>query len=300
MLHRFIRIQATPWALDPDRSTARSCSSRTSTPRRSTSGTTSRSCATTGVFDRIAGLLVGPIETVSGLDGRPQSLREVVLDVLGDRDIPVIGNVNSATPARTSRCPSASAPLSTPTPARSSSSRRRSADFTTVERSMSGEANSWHRSSQPRPREAGSPGRPSMAPSNPLTALGDSWAVRLTTFRRDGTPVSTPVNVAVDGDRVFFRTYEQAGKFKRLRNDDRVEVAPSTWRGDATGTASSARAQLLTGADDARAGRLIDEKHKVFQGFLVRTAHRLRRYTTRHLELLPLESSTDEAEPQAH
>ena len=47
-----------------------------------------------GVFDRIAGLLFGPIETITVLDEAPQSLVEVVLDVLGDRDIPVIGNVN--------------------------------------------------------------------------------------------------------------------------------------------------------------------------------------------------------------
>ena len=30
--------------------------------------------------------------------------------------------------------------------------------------------------------------------SNPLIALNDQWAVRLTTFRRDGRPVATPVN----------------------------------------------------------------------------------------------------------
>src|SRR5215208_2645963 len=88
------------------------------------------------------------------------------------------------------------------------------------------------------------------APSNPLTALTRHWAVRLTTFRRDGTPVSTPVNVAVQSDRVFFRTYEQAGKFKRLRNDPRVLVAPSTPRGTPTGPEVPARAVLLSGADD--------------------------------------------------
>lgn len=127
---------------------------------------------------------------------------------------------------------------------------------------------------------------------NPLTELGRHWAVRLTTFRRDGTPVSTPVNVAVDGDRVFFRTYEEAGKFKRLRNNQVVEVAPSTWRGEATGPSSPARAHLLDGADDARAARLIDAKHPVFQGFLVRLGHRVRGYTTRHFELLPPGSPT--------
>ena len=99
------------------------------------------------------------------------------------------------------------------------------------------------------------------------------------------------MNVAVEGHRAVFRTYEQAGKFKRLRNDPRVEVAPSTWRGKATGPALPARARLLTGAEDAWAGRLVDEKHRIFQGMLVRTAHKVRGYTTRHFELLPPSSS---------
>jgi uncharacterized protein len=124
---------------------------------------------------------------------------------------------------------------------------------------------------------------------NPLLSLGRAWAVRLTTFRRDGRPVSTPVNVAVDGDRVFFRTYEEAGKFKRLRNNPRVEVSPSTSRGAATGPAMPATARLLSGADDRRAAELIDRKHKVFQRILVRLAHRVRGYTTRHFELHPID-----------
>ena len=127
-------------------------------------------------------------------------------------------------------------------------------------------------------------------PSNPLTALGRHWAIRLTTYRRDGTPVSTPVNVAVDGDRVYFRTYEEAGKFKRLRNNPNAEVAPSTFRGRATGPAQPARVRLLTGAEDERAAELIDTKYKVFQRGLVRLGHRVRGYTTRHFELLSPES----------
>ena len=42
----------------------------------------------------IAGLLIGPTEGVSILEGTTQTLREVVLDVVGERDIPIIGNVN--------------------------------------------------------------------------------------------------------------------------------------------------------------------------------------------------------------
>ena len=134
--------------------------------------------------------------------------------------------------------------------------------------------------------------RTGTAARNPLTSLGSGWAVRLTTFRRDGRGVSTPVNVAVDGDRVYFRTYEQAGKFKRIRNNPRVEVSPGTRRGVATGPAMPATAVLLTGSDDRRAAELIDDKHKVFQRILVRLAHRARGYTTRHFELLPVDPGT--------
>ncbi|WP_329257043.1 S66 peptidase family protein [Streptomyces pseudovenezuelae] len=48
-----------------------------------------------GILDRISGMVVGVPEAIDGLaspDGSP-TLAEIVLDVLGDRDIPVLGNV---------------------------------------------------------------------------------------------------------------------------------------------------------------------------------------------------------------
>ena len=47
-----------------------------------------------GVFDRIAGMVVGTPFEVEPTDGGPDTLREVVLDVLGERHIPVLGNVD--------------------------------------------------------------------------------------------------------------------------------------------------------------------------------------------------------------
>ncbi|GGV28809.1 S66 peptidase family protein [Streptomyces spectabilis] len=50
-----------------------------------------------GILDRIAGMVVGVPEAIDGLDspdGSP-TLAEIVLDVLGDRDIPVLGNVET-------------------------------------------------------------------------------------------------------------------------------------------------------------------------------------------------------------
>ena len=109
--------------------------------------------------------------------------------------------------------------------------------------------------------------------------------VLLTTFRRDGTPVETPVNIAVDGDRAFIRSWDSAGKVKRIRNNPEVTIAPCTVGGRPTGPPITARARILTGQESARAGRLLARKHPILQGVLVPLAHRLRGNTTTHIEL---------------
>ena len=54
------------------------------------------------------------------------------------------------------------------------------------------------------------------------------WAVLLITYKRDGTPVGTPVSIAVEGERAFVRTWDTAWKFRRIRSNPEVEVAPCT------------------------------------------------------------------------
>jgi hypothetical protein len=66
--------------------------------------------------------------------------------------------------------------------------------------------------------------------SNP-EQLGHTKTILLTTYKRDGAPVSSPVSIAFAGDRAFFRSYDGAWKTKRLRNNPRVEAAPATLRG---------------------------------------------------------------------
>lgn len=94
LLNRLVRIQSTPWALTPDRfDGAILFFEDVNTPTINVWNDL-QILRLQGVFDRIAGLLVGPTETVQVYEYGPDSLREVVLDVLSDRDIPVIGNVN--------------------------------------------------------------------------------------------------------------------------------------------------------------------------------------------------------------
>lgn len=59
-----------------------------------------------------------------------------------------------------------------------------------------------------------------------LSALGDERFVSLSTFRRSGERVSTPVWIARDGDAIVVTTPEASGKVKRLRNSPRVELRP--------------------------------------------------------------------------
>ena len=56
----------------------------------------------------------------------------------------------------------------------------------------------------------------------PLLALAEHRFVSLTTFRRSGTPVSTPVWVGRHGDGLVVLTPVGSGKVTRLRSDPRV------------------------------------------------------------------------------
>ena len=109
--------------------------------------------------------------------------------------------------------------------------------------------------------------------------------ILLTTYKRDGTAVPTPVSVAFDGDRAFFRSYDKAWKTKRLRNNPRVEVAPATLRGKPLGPPVQAQATLLEGDQAGIAARALARRHRVLQGMLVPVAHRLLHYQTMHYEL---------------
>jgi PPOX class probable F420-dependent enzyme len=70
-----------------------------------------------------------------------------------------------------------------------------------------------------------------------MTPLPSSTYVSLTTFRRTGVPVSTPVWAAPDGDSLLVWTRSDSGKVKRLRHTTRVTCAPCTFRGHLEGPA---------------------------------------------------------------
>jgi PPOX class probable F420-dependent enzyme len=82
--------------------------------------------------------------------------------------------------------------------------------------------------------------------------LADEKYVSFVSFRRNGTPVATPVWIAPYGsDELCFTTSGDAAKVKRLRADDRVTIQPCDMRGRLRpGTSPvEGRARVVTGHD---------------------------------------------------
>ena len=79
-----------------------------------------------------------------------------------------------------------------------------------------------------------------------IAALAAERYISLTTFKRDGTPVSTPVwVVSDDGRRLLVWTGAGTWKVRRLRRDPRVLVAASSFRGRERGERIPGRARVV-------------------------------------------------------
>lgn len=103
-------------------------------------------------------------------------------------------------------------------------------------------------------------------------AIADERYVSLTTFRRNGEAVSSPVWIAPLADGTAgFTTGSSSGKVKRIRNNPSVTLRPCDSRGrvpDGT-VAVTATATVLTGADAAPIKQAIKAKY----GLMVTVIH---------------------------
>jgi PPOX class probable F420-dependent enzyme len=111
-----------------------------------------------------------------------------------------------------------------------------------------------------------------------LGRLASGKYLLVTTFRKDGREVPTPVWVVRDGDALGIWTVADTGKVKRIRNRADVLVSACDIHGNPEGEASPGRAEIL-GADEARNYRgLLARKYGLI-GRLTLLGSRLRRGT---------------------
>ena len=96
-----------------------------------------------------------------------------------------------------------------------------------------------------------------------LRILGTVPFSRLTTFKRDGTPVGVPIWQAVGDGKVWMFTEARSWKVKRLRRNPRIEITTCDWRGNLDGGATwTGTARIVDDpADVARAYEALDRKY---------------------------------------
>lgn len=103
----------------------------------------------------------------------------------------------------------------------------------------------------------------------------------LATFRKNGAAVYTPIWFAEENGRLYFMTSSRLGKYKRIRNNPNVRIAPCTVRGKIIGPEFPATVRILRPEEFQRARSLINAKY-----WLARIPF-LWRNTDAYLEITP-------------
>jgi PPOX class probable F420-dependent enzyme len=85
--------------------------------------------------------------------------------------------------------------------------------------------------------------------------------ISLSTFRKSGIAVATPVWFGEQDDKLYVKTRSDSGKYKRIRNNPQVRIAPCTIRGKITGSDFAAVARILPPEDWPRASASVRQKY---------------------------------------
>jgi PPOX class probable F420-dependent enzyme len=83
----------------------------------------------------------------------------------------------------------------------------------------------------------------------------------LTTYRRDGTTVATPVWFAPAGRQLLIWTDARSGKVRRIRRDHRISVCTCTVRGRPSSQPAHGTAEFLNAEQSALAQRRLRRRY---------------------------------------
>jgi PPOX class probable F420-dependent enzyme len=102
-----------------------------------------------------------------------------------------------------------------------------------------------------------------------LERLGAGKYLLLTTYRKNGTTVATPVWVVRDGDTLGVRTPADSAKVKRIRARGDILIGPCDLRGNPTGDQVPATAEIVDAATSARYRSLIRRKYGILGRLMI-------------------------------
>jgi PPOX class probable F420-dependent enzyme len=94
-----------------------------------------------------------------------------------------------------------------------------------------------------------------------LAPFANQQYLNLESFKRDGTPVQTPVWFAADDGVLYIYTLANAWKVKRIRRNPRVRMAPCTMRGKVLDQWVEAEAHIVDAATAEYGHALLLQKY---------------------------------------
>jgi len=104
----------------------------------------------------------------------------------------------------------------------------------------------------------------SQAIERPLETLFPGRYLSVTSFKRDGTGVATPVWFVSNGTRLYALTDAHSAKVRRMRRDPKVLVAPCRPDGKLRRAPVPAHVEVLTATPELdRVQRLLRDRYKV-------------------------------------
>jgi uncharacterized protein len=100
-----------------------------------------------------------------------------------------------------------------------------------------------------------------------LLHLAGEKYINLETYRKNGRGVRTPVwfveSSSDDGSTLYVRTSDDTGKYKRIRNNPSVQVAPCDMRGSVKGKWVKGEARIASEEEKLKAFKMLEKKYGI-------------------------------------
>ena len=99
---------------------------------------------------------------------------------------------------------------------------------------------------------------------NHLDQFLDQKYINFETYKKDGTPVRTPVWFVIDKDLIYVITRDSTGKVKRLKNNQDVRIVSCSFKGEPKDEWIKGKTEMITGEEADKAIKLRKKKYGMF------------------------------------
>ena len=100
-----------------------------------------------------------------------------------------------------------------------------------------------------------------------MSHLAGEKYINLETYRKNGQGVRTPVWFVEgnngDGSVLYVRTSEDTGKYKRVRNNPSVQIAPCDMRGSVKGNWVKGEARIAGEEEKLKVFKMLEKKYGI-------------------------------------